>query len=159
MNSKLLKELPQLLKDNIITQDVASKIEAYYSTKQDDAPNKLFTVFGVLGSVLVGLGIILILAHNWDDFPRTLKVVFAFLPLVIGQLFVGYAIWKHKSNTWKEASGTFLFFAVGSSIALVSQIYNIPGDLSTFLLTWIVLCLPVIYLLKSHSLALLHIVF
>lgn len=159
MNSKLLKELPQLVKDDVITQDVATKIEAYYNSKQDDAPNKLFTVFGVLGSILVGLGIILILAHNWDDFPRALKVVFAFLPLVIGQLFVGYSIWKHKSSTWKEASGTFLFFAVGSSIALVSQIYNIPGDLSTYLLTWIVLCLPVIYLLKSHALALLHVVF
>ena len=99
MNSKLLKELPQLVKDNVMTPDVASKIEAYYSTKQENHPNKLFTVFGVLGSVLVGLGIILILAHNWDDFPRTLKVVFAFLPLVISQLFVGYSIKNNKSNT------------------------------------------------------------
>lgn len=159
MNLKLIKDLPQLVKDDVISEEVALKIEAYYQSKQEDRPNKLFTVFGVLGSILVGLGIILILAHNWDNFAKVTKTVFAFLPLVIGQLFVGYSILKNRNTTWKEASGTFLFFAIGSSIALVSQIYNIPGDLSAFLLTWIVLSLPLIYLLKSHTLAILHVVF
>jgi uncharacterized membrane protein len=159
MHSKLIKELPELVKNEVISQEVSSKIEGYYQSKQSDSPTKLFTVFGVLGSLLVGLGIILILAHNWDDFTRSTKTIFAFLPLVIGQLCVGFSILKKKSVTWKEASGTFLFFAVGSSMALVSQIYNIPGNLSSFLLTWIVLCLPLIYLLKSNTLAILHIVF
>ncbi|TYA75003.1 DUF2157 domain-containing protein [Seonamhaeicola marinus] len=113
----------------------------------------------MLGSVLVGLGIILILAHNWDDFSKTTKTILAFLPLVIGQIISGYSILKNKSKTWKEASGTFLFFAVGSSISLVSQIYNIPGNLSSFLLTWTLLCAPLMYLLRSNMLAILHIVF
>jgi uncharacterized membrane protein len=159
MNSKLIKELPELVENDVISQETASKIEHYYLTKQDSSPNKLFTVFGVLGSLLVGLGIILILAHNWDDFSRSIKTFFAFLPLIIGQIFVGYSILKKKSATWREASGTFLFFAVGSSMSLVSQIYNIPGDMSSFLLTWVVLCLPIIYLLKSNAVAILCVVF
>ena len=159
MNSKFLKELPELVKEEVISQDVASKIEKYYQSKQDDSPNRLFTVFGVLGSLLVGLGIILILAHNWDDFSRGTKTIFAFLPLVIGQLFVGFSLLKKKSKTWKESSGTFLFFAVGASISLVAQIYNIPGDLSSFLLTWSVLCIPLIYLLDSNATAILSIIF
>ncbi len=159
MNSKLLNELPELIKNQVISEDIALKIRQYYLSKQSDGPNRLFTVFGVLGSLLVGLGIILIMAHNWDEFTRPVKTIFAFLPLVLGQLFAGYSILKKKSTTWKEASGTFLFFAVGSSIALVSQIYNIPGDLSSYILTWIVLCLPLVYLLKSNAVAILHIVF
>lgn len=159
MNSKLLKELPELVENEVISQDIASRIEGYYKSKQDSSPNRLFTVFGVLGSLLVGLGIILILAHNWDNFSRAIKTVFAFTPLVIGQLIVGYTILKKKSTTWKEASGVFLFFAVGASIGLISQIYNIPLNLSSYLLTWILLCLPIIYLLKSNNLALLHIVY
>ena len=159
MHSKIIKELPDLIKNEVISKEVALKIESYYSSKEEDTPNKLFVVFGVFGSLLIGLGLILMLAHNWDQFSRAIKTIFAFLPLVIGQLFAGYSILKKKSRTWKEASGTFLFFAVGASIALVSQIYHLPGDLSSFLLTWIVLCLPVIYLLKSHVLAILHIVF
>jgi len=159
MNSKLIKDLPELVEKDIISKEVALKIEQYYQSQTQDSPNKLFTVFGVLGSLLVGLGIILILAHNWDEFSRATKTIFAFLPLIIGQLFAGYSILKRKSATWHEASGTFLFFAVGSSIALVSQIYNIPGDFSSYLLTWVVLCLPLIYLLKSNAVAILCVVF
>lgn len=159
MHSKLKKELPELVKEGVISQDIASKIEHYYNLKQPTNPNRLFTVFGVLGSILVGLGIILILAHNWDDFPKTIKTCFAFAPLIIGQLLVGFSILKQKSKTWKEASGVFLFFAVGASMAMVSQIYNIPGNFSRYMLTWILLCAPLIYLLKSHALALLHLLF
>ena len=100
----------KLIKNEVISQEVASKIESYYKSKQENSPNRLFTVFGVLGSLLVGLGIILILAHNWDDFSRTIKTVFAFVPLVIGQFLVGYSILKKKSSTWREASGTFFIF-------------------------------------------------
>lgn len=159
MNSKLIKELPELVENKVISQDVASKIEHYYQSKTSGNPNRLFTVFGILGSLLIGLGIILILAHNWDGFSKTVKTIFAFAPLVIGHILVGFSILKDKSQTWKEASGVFLFFAVGSSIALVSQIYNIPGNFANYMLVWILLCVPLIYLLKAHALALLHIIY
>ena len=159
MQSKLTKELPKLVEKGVITQDIASRIEDYYISKQQHSPNRLFTVFGVLGSILVGLGIILIIAHNWDNFPKAVKTGFAFGPLLVGQLLVGFSLLKQKSNTWKEASGVFLFFAVGASMAMVSQIYNIPGDFSNYMLTWILLCAPLIYVLRSHALALLHLLF
>jgi len=159
MNSRLIKDIPELLENSVISKDVANAIETYYNSKNEGKSNRLFTVFGVLGATLVGLGIILILAHNWDDFSRTVKTIWAFLPLIIGQLFAGFSIIRNKGETWKEASGVFLFFAVGASIALISQVYNIPGNLSSFLLTWILLCVPLIYLLKSKAVAILHIVF
>lgn len=159
MNSKLQKDISELVDQQVITQEIATNIEGYYNSKERIPSQKLFTVFGVLGSLLVGLGIILILAHNWDHFSKPLKTFLAFLPLIIGQLVVGFSIIKEKSTTWKEASGTFLFFAIGACIALISQIYNIPGDLSSYLLTWIFLCVPLIYLLKSNALTLLIVVF
>jgi uncharacterized membrane protein len=159
MKSKLLNELPELLEQNIISNDVASNITAYYQSKTEEQPNRLFTIFGVFGATLVGLGIMLIVAHNWDNFSKLVKTAFAFLPMVLGQLFSGYSILKKKSQAWKESSGTFLFFAIGASIALISQIYNIPGDLSAYLLMWIVLGLPLIYVLNSKAVTLLTVVF
>ncbi len=159
MNSKIQNDIKELVEQQVISQEVASNIEAFYQSKKVNTPNRLFTVFGVLGSILVGLGIILILAHNWDDFSKIVKTFFAFSPLLIGQFLVGFSILKDKSKTWKEASGTFLFFAVGAGISLVSQIYNIPGDISSFLLTWILLCVPLVYLLKSNALVIIHVVF
>ncbi|EZH73805.1 hypothetical protein ATO12_17890 [Aquimarina atlantica] len=157
MSSKFNKELQTLVGDKIISPELADKIEQYYATKDVGKPNKLFMIFGIFGALLVGSGIILMLAHNWDDFSRLTKTILAFGPLLLGQILTGFSILKDKSITWKEASGTFLFFAVGACMALVSQIYNIPGELGSFLLTWIILCLPLVYLLRSHAVALLTI--
>lgn len=159
MKSKLKNDLSELIEHEVISSEVAHRISDYYETKTSNQSNPLFTIFGILGSALVGLGIILILAHNWDDFSRTIKTIFAFLPLLIGQMVSGYSILKKKSQAWKESSGTFLFFAIGASIALVSQIYNIPGDLSSYLLTWIILGLPLIYVLNSKTVTILVIGF
>ncbi len=159
MKSRILNDISELLEHNIISQEVASDISEYYKSKEDGQPNRLFTVFGILGATLVGLGVILILAHNWDNFSRAIKTLFAFLPLLVGQIASGYTILKKKSQAWRESSGTFLFFGIGASIALVSQIYNIPGDLGQFLFTWIVLALPLIYLLDSNAVSMLVIIF
>jgi uncharacterized membrane protein len=141
----MLKDIPELLKAGVITKETADSIQDYYQTKSGSSANRLFIVFGILGAILVGLGIILIIAHNWDELSRTTKTLFAFLPLLIGQVLCGFAlIKKQNSIAWRESGTAFLFFSVGASISLVSQIYNIPGDLSSFLLTWMLLCFPLI---------------
>ncbi|MEP2935875.1 MAG: DUF2157 domain-containing protein [Gilvibacter sp.] len=159
MSSKIQNELRELVQAQVISPEVSLNISNYYEKKSSSSPNRLFAIFGVLGSLLVGLGIILILAHNWDNFSKLTKTVWAFVPLIIGQIAVGYSLFKKKSTAWKEASATFLFFAIGSSIALVSQIYNIPGSMASYLLSWIILAAPLLYLLKSHATAILLLIF
>jgi uncharacterized membrane protein len=150
--------LTELVKAEVISQNTASDIQAYYELKKSNSGNKLFIAFGILGALLVGLGIILIIAHNWDDLSKFIKTVFAFIPLVIGQFVCGYAIVKDKdSKVLRESGASFLFFGIGASIALVSQIYHIPGGTGTFLLTWMLLCLPIIYLVRSSFISLLYI--
>ena len=159
MSSSFIKELPELVRHNIISEEVSENISRYYKEKEGSSPNRLFVVFGVLGAILIGMGILLILAHNWDDFPRLLKTSIAFIPLVIGQLAVGFTILKKRGVAWKEASCSFLFFGIGISMALVSQIYNIPGNFNSYLLVWMLLSIPLVYLMKSNVLALFHVVF
>ncbi len=152
------KEISDLIKADIITQETADKIFDYYKNKGSSSTNRLFIVFGILGAILVGLGIILILAHNWDELSTGTKTFFAFLPLLVGQVLCGYTLIKRQDSiAWRESGSAFLFFAVGASIALVSQIYNIPGGTGTFLLTWMLLCLPLVYLMHSSITSLLFI--
>lgn len=159
MKSKFSNEISELLENQVISADTASRIDSYYNAKSGEKPNKLFMIFGILGSSLIGLGIILILAHNWDNFSKSIKTSLAFLPLILGQIVCGYSILKQKSAVWREASAVFLFFSVGACISLISQIYHIPGNLSGFLLTWLLLCVPLVYLAKSKAVAMLSIVF
>ncbi len=161
MSSKLKKDISELLRAEVITPQIASDISTYYQSKKPGATstNTLLVIFGILGSLLVGLGVILILAHNWDAFSRPVKTLFSFVPLIIGQLFAALALFRKKTVVWREASATFLFFAIGASISLISQVYNVPGSMQDFLLAWILLGTPLIYLLRSHAAAILFLLF
>jgi len=153
----MIKDLPELIENQVISQEIADRILVYYQQKKKQGQNTLFVVFGVLGALLVGLGLILIIAHNWDDLSRTVKLVLAFLPLVIAQTMGGITLVRKPENTiWRESSAIFWILSIGSVISLVSQIYHISGDLSQFLLLWVCLSLPVVYLMRSAFASLLY---
>jgi len=155
----ILKNINELVQAGVISNKTADNIRDYYRGKGELSNNRLFIVFGILGAILVGLGFILIIAHNWDEISKITKTSFAFLPLLLGQILCGFTlIKKQDSVVWKESSSAFLFFAVGAVISLISQIYNIPGNLGSFLLLWMLLCLPLIYIMRSSVVSLLYLI-
>jgi uncharacterized membrane protein len=158
MANNILKELPELVDAKIISTETAENIRVYYQAKNSHSDSRLFLAFGILGSLISGLGIILIIAHNWDDFSRPTKTILGFVPLVLGQLACGFALFKKLQNQhWKEGAATFLFLAIGATISIISQVYHIPGNLSSFLFTWALLGLPLVYLMQSGMASLLYI--
>ncbi|MDH3710712.1 MAG: DUF2157 domain-containing protein [Cyclobacteriaceae bacterium] len=159
MKPQIVKELEALQKAGVLSAEAAEDIRSYYQKKGSGAPARMLIVFSILGAALVGLGVILIIAHNWDDLSRPIKSLLALVPLLMAQGLCAYALWrKRESRAWREAAGVLLFFAVGASISLISQIYNIPGSLDTFLLTWMALCLPVLYIMDSSMSSLLYLI-
>lgn len=159
MSKHVLKELPSLVRDHVISEEIAQRIEDHYRSQPSQSANRLFIVFGILGSLLIGMGIVLIVAHNWDTLPKFGKLTVGFLPLLIGQGIAGYAFFrKTEFLAWREGSSAFLFFAVAISIAIVSQVYNIEGDLHGFLLTWMALSIPIMYILRSSVACMLLII-
>lgn len=159
MDKPIKINLKELVSSGVIDERTAEHIQSFYEQKRTPSINRLTVAFGILGAILTGLGIILIIGHNWDNFNRITKTIIAFLPMLIGQGLAGYALFNKKTNiAWLEGSGTFLVFAVGACIALISQIYNIMGELGNFLFTWSLLCLPLIYALRSSMVSLLYII-
>ena len=81
------------------------------------------------------------------------------MPLLIGQLFCGFSLFKkNDSPAWLESSAVFLCFAIGASISLIAQVYNISGDFDSFILTWSLLALPLVYCMRSSIVSLLYII-
>ncbi|HSB93225.1 MAG TPA: DUF2157 domain-containing protein [Flavitalea sp.] len=151
MSEKFDAQLKELLNAGVITPDIHRNIREYYESKHPDkSGNRMLLTFGIIGAMLVGLGAILIIAHNWDQLSRTVKVIIAFLPLVGCQAFCAYALFGRQRNDYlSEVAAALLCFAIGTCIALVSQVYNIEGNITSFLFTWTVLYLPVIYVMRS----------
>ena len=152
-----LGELPSLLENGVIDGAAAERLRRHYESAAGPSRNWALTIFGILGGTLVGLGVILLLAHNWADLSRAARTALAFAPLVAAQLL---AVWIFRagkeSAAWREGVGLFWTLAVGAAIALVAQTYHIPGDAGRFALTWMLLTLPIVYLLNATGPALVY---
>ncbi|RYD79544.1 MAG: DUF2157 domain-containing protein [Sphingobacteriales bacterium] len=159
MSKHILNELPELLKAGIISADTSDSIENYYRQKERAQPDgRINVVFAIIGTLLVSLGIILIVAHNWDELSRPVKLFFAFVPVLLGQVLCGFTLYKKQDNiTWKECSASFLFFAAGACLALVSQMYHINESLPDIIFNWMLITFPLIYIMRSSIVSLLFI--
>lgn len=155
MNKKALQwlysELPRLVAQGVLTPAADASLRAHYGPVEPARPARLAVIiFGVLGALLIGAGILLVLAHNWEDLSRPVRAVLSFLPLVLAQGLAAWALFNRpQSLAWREGAGALLFLMIGASISLVAQTYNISGDFPRFLLTWALLGLPVVYLLNA----------
>ena len=155
MNKKLVEwlyqELPDLVKKGVLTQEVANNLKIHYGEiKTTDKKWFMLILCGLVGTILVGLGIILLLAHNWEQFSRTTRTILSFTPLVLAQVFAFWVLLKKPaSGIFKECSATFLSLMVGASMALVCQTYNISGSTASFTLVWMLLIAPLIYFMEA----------
>jgi uncharacterized membrane protein len=150
MSKHVISELPELIREGVVDEPTATRIHEYYLRKSGTGSSRLTIALGILGSLLVGLGIILIVAHNWDALSKSVRLLLAFTPLILAQgMMITIIARRIDSAVWREVAGTILVLAIGAAIALVSQIYSIHGDLSEFLLVWTILSIPIAYLLQS----------
>ena len=51
MNSIKLQDLQTFVEKEIITTIIAEKIERYYQSQKPEKKNRLFTIFGIFGSL------------------------------------------------------------------------------------------------------------
>lgn len=149
----LLGELQDLVGRGVLDATTADKLRAHYgSAAATQGPGWGMILLAIGGAALVGLGVILIFAHNWEQWTLEMRVALSFAPLLLGQLAVFQAL--RSGSRWScEGAGLFTALAVGASIALVGQTYQFGGDLPRFLLTWTLLALPLIYLLDASAVA------
>jgi len=159
VSRNILRELDELVEAEVIGLDEANRIREYYKNQQTDPSGRQTTIFGIIGSLLVGLGLILLIAHNWDNLGKTLQTIIAFAPLVISQI-IGFWFLNKKSDKsgMLEGISVFIFLSVGACLSLVSQIYHIQGSVSDFLRTWLFLGIPLVYIFRSGSTALLYLI-
>lgn len=145
-------------REGVVGVDLADKLRARYPRGSGGSRSAAVIGIAVLGALLLGGGIILLLAHNWADLSRGVRTAVALVPLVIAQMlaFVG-AVRGRDGAGWREGLAVFWTLSIGAAIAMVSQIYHLSGSYDAFMLTWLLLTLPVIYLMRSSLAAVLYV--
>jgi uncharacterized membrane protein len=147
----LLAELPELVASGVLSAEAAETLRQHYAATDSGEPRRIgFVLSAILGSLLIGAGIILLVAHNWDFLNRPIRCAIAFTPLVLSQaLAVFVLLRRNESAPWREAAAILNVAAIGTAIALVSQTYQIQGDFARFILVWMLLALPIVYLFRT----------
>ena len=155
----LLEQLPQWECDGLLTADGARILRERHVVDTSQ-PGLAQIVMGSLGAMLIGTGLIAVIGYNWDDFSRPVRLLFAFLPLLLSQFFSFRVLQRGDAFTaWvRETAALLQTFATGACIALVSQIYNLGGEWPDFLFWWFLLSLPLTWVLRSHSVAIFYLI-
>ena len=114
------------------------------------AQGRLVAILATLGSVLVGLGVILFFAANWEEIPKPVKLamILIAIPAVYG---IGY--WLRYWRGYLRVGTAVILLACllyGAGIHLVAQAYNVPVNDPNLFLYWFVGVLPLAYLTRSQ---------
>ncbi len=155
----LLGELPVLKEKGILNAESADALNKYYQAIMPPKANfqqLVILFFGILSAALIGAGIILIIACNWDDIPRHIRAGMAFIPLIFAAVFGGYTLLKGKGTAWQESSAIFTVLTSAAAIALISQTYQLGGTLKDFLFVWMLLFFLLIYIFNSAGTFLIY---
>ena len=148
-----LSELPGLVVEGVLDEATADRLRARYQGASAGSGARLAIIIcAVFGALLIGAGVILLLAHNWEHLGRPARTVIAILPLLISQGLAGWVLVRRgESTAWREGSATMLALALAAAIALVDQTYHTGDDLESFLWRWSLLLAPLPWLLNSSS--------
>jgi uncharacterized membrane protein len=149
--SWLEKELPLWQEKGFVQPEQADRLlEHYRLNPPGGSRNLLVILFGVIGALLIGGGIMLIVAHNWSDLSRPVRAVLSVLPMLISQILAYWVLKSRSSSTaWREPVALVWVLSTGTAIAMISQTYHMPGSFDRFMITWMLLSLPVVYLIRS----------
>jgi uncharacterized membrane protein len=140
----------------LIDRATAERISAYED--QHARPLALWAIIGI-GALAIGLGLISVVAANWDDIPGMLRlsIHFALILAVAAGLF-----WKRKADSENDAPNStqnsaaegifgdaivFVFAALGLTFfGHLGQYYQTSSPLWQPLLLWLLLFTPLLWL-------------
>lgn len=155
----LLEQLPAWEKDGLLTPDAARILRGRHAI-DDSQPSTGQIIMGALGALLIGAGLITVIGYNWDAYSRPVRLLFAMLPLLAAQLLsLRVLLQGENAQAWvRESVALFQALATGGCIAIVSQIYNLGGDWPDFLFWWMLLSLPLAWVLRSKAVAIFYLI-
>ncbi len=141
----LEKETGAWRESGIISAEQAGRILGSYTAVRegDERAGKMITVLAVLGSVLLGVGVILFFAANWPVIPKWVKVTTIFA-VILAAYMAGYRL-AFEKKSYPRVGHVLIFLGslfYGAGIWLVAQIFHINAHYPNGILFWAVGILP-----------------
>lgn len=139
--NKILKKLLTWKEAGLISDAQFQSIKDY---EEEHKPKNLaaYTII-TLGAIVICIGIISLIASNWEEIGDITKLLIDFTIL----MGLSYAIYlqKETKKVWLlETLIVSYFLLILASIGLISQIYNTGGEFYQACFFWCVITLPLV---------------
>jgi len=142
---------------DLLTNGVAlGEIEAAFAVinkqvKSDDYHGKVVSILSAIGAVFVGIGVIALVAFNWEHMADATKIFLMMLGILVFHVLGWLVDNKYgyvKTGRMLALVGTIIF---GSSIFLVAQIFHISGNWPDGFLLWMLGALAYAFANRSYA--------
>ena len=152
---RLPRELSRWQSGGIITAEQRQAILESYDASEltagsRRAQTRLVTSLSAIGAVLVGLGVILFLAANWEGIPREFRLG-GILAAILASHGLGYYLRYHRG--YRRVGSAMVLLACiiyGAGVHLVGQVYNVEVNDPRLMLFWFLGVLPLVYIVRSQ---------
>ena len=145
---RLEQKLNLWVKNNLIEPSQKQQIMDF---EQNRGTPLFFGGMVLLGIFAITLGVISLIAANWEFIPGWVKI---FFDIVLLSLIAGgsYYAWSKNHFIWFEAGVFALFMMVGASIGLIGQVFQTNGSFACAGLFWGIITAPLLAISKRRSL-------
>ncbi len=164
IDRRFVAQLPAAVADwqakGIITAEQAEAILDSYPAEEAGPVfrGRLVTILATLGATLIGLGVVLFVAANWQELSKEVKLA---MMLVGVPAAYGAGYWARYRRQYVRAGTAVLLLAAvlyGAAIHLAAQAYHVPVNSPNLMLLWFLGVMPLAYVTRSQSVLTLGIV-
>jgi uncharacterized membrane protein len=137
------RKIKKWVEAGLIDADAADRIRAWENA--NSRPLGLWALIG-LGGLAIGLGLVSVVAANWDDIPGTVRLAVHFA-LMIG--VGGWVWWQRRAEVgqsrWFDDAALFIFGTLGLTFfGHIGQVYQTSSPLWQAFLAWLLLFSPIL---------------
>ena len=159
---RLAVELRHWEREGLITGEQALAIASKYGSggsarRSQRAHARLVSVLAVFGAILVGLGIVLFFAANWDQIPKAARL--AMITVMVPAAYT-LSYWIRYRRRYRRVGTALLLLGCiiyGAALHLVAQVYNFPVNHPLLFTLFFFGIIPMAYITRSLSVMVLSI--
>ncbi len=153
---RLEHEVAAWLQESLITDAQAKTLLERYGGAAPPERRTLAGTLAFMGAILLGIGVIVFFASNWQSMPSWSKLALIFASVILSYV-AGYRL-RYGGTTFQGTGDALLFLGAllyGAGLFLIAQGYHVNAAEPFLLLLWIVGVLPLAYLLHSRAMVVL----
>jgi uncharacterized membrane protein len=124
------------IQSQVVAKNETRKTEEVESKAKN--ADSLTSIFGIVGSIILGIGVISLVASNWSQISSGVKITILFFGVLlshIAALITRYNFNLDKISNALHLAGSIIF---GAGLFLIGQIYNLPISWSDAFYIWVI---------------------